>query len=253
MNMMSLNRWLLLLVIIAFSVLTLSKATHGATDRIQDEDAEITAALTEINDRFDNTDVQLIHWLDDLQKQLGQLKPIAFMAYPENKPSGKLPLLITLHGAGGKQMSLTKQLVRSSQVKGFALTELAGKNLILLEPNSADSWDPNSLDRMLDYVLDTYDEIDKSRIYVMGHSMGGAGTWNWIRQSADRFAAAASCGFSTATDKEGIEKLLSDMEDEQKLIFKDPVTKFCEIYTDISTFLLKIDFLSITCLARMIF
>ena len=29
---------------------------------------------------------------------------------------------------------------------------------------------------------------------VMGYSMGGKGTWAWINESADRFAAAAPCG-----------------------------------------------------------
>lgn len=104
-------------------------------------------------------------------------------------------------------MSLTRQLVRSSQVKGLALAERAAKDLILLEPNSADSWDPDALDRMLDYVLDTYQEIDRNRVYVVGHSMGGTGTWNWILQSADRFAAAAPCGFSSGTGTEGLDKL----------------------------------------------
>ena len=93
-------------------------------------------------------------------------------------------------------------------MKGLALAELAGKDLILLEPNSADSWDPNTLDKMLDYVLEAYREIDPSRVYVMGHSMGGMGTWNWIHQSRRRFAAAAPCGFSSGGNSEGVEKLV---------------------------------------------
>jgi predicted peptidase len=201
------TRWTTFIALFGFMLLSPGLSMHGATEDEGNSDVEVRAALKKINKEFKNTEVQLVHWPRDLQKQLGNLKRIAFMAYPESKPSGKLPLLITLHGGGGKQMSLTKQLVRSAQVKGLALAELAGKDLILLDPNSADSWDPNSLDRMLDFVLDTYDEVDKDRVYVMGHSMGGAGTWDWIRHSPDRFAAAAPCGFSTATDTEGIEKL----------------------------------------------
>jgi predicted peptidase len=85
---------------------------------------------------------------------------------------------------------------------------VAGKDLILLEPNSSDSWNPDTLDIMLDYVLATHKEIDQNRVYVVGHSMGGTGTWNWILKSADRFAAAAPCGFSTGANPEGIEKLV---------------------------------------------
>ena len=117
------------------------------------------------------------------------------MAYPVKRPEGKLPLLIALHGGGGRAMSVERQLARSAETKGLGLAELAERGLILLEPNSADIWDASSLDTMLDYVLENYIEIDKNRVYVMGHSMGGWGSWSWILESSDRFAAAAPCGF----------------------------------------------------------
>ena len=50
-------------------------------------------------------------------------------------------------------MILEQQLARSAEVKGLGLAEMAGKNLILLEPNTADNWDVDSLNTMLDYVL----------------------------------------------------------------------------------------------------
>jgi predicted esterase len=174
----------------------------------ENDDAGVEEALKAINDRFQNVEVQIVSWPEERRKDFGNLKRLAFMAYPENRPSGKMPLLISLHGAGGKEMSLHDQLVRSARVKGLALAELAGKDVILLEPNSADSWDPDTLDRMLDYVLGTYGEIDRSRVYVMGHSMGGTGTWNWILKSGERFAAAAPCGFSAGANPEGVEKLV---------------------------------------------
>ncbi|MCP4784677.1 MAG: prolyl oligopeptidase family serine peptidase [Fuerstiella sp.] len=156
--------------------------------------ADINKTLQEINNRFRHVDVELVEWPDELQKKLGKMKEIAFMAYPEKKPKGKLPLLISLHGGGGRNMSLPEQLARSADVKGLGLAELAEKDLILLEPNSSDIWDASSLDTMLDYVLESYEEIDENRIYVMGHSMGGYGTWAWINESADRFAAASPSG-----------------------------------------------------------
>ncbi len=158
-------------------------------------DTALNETLSEINDRFENTEVQLIEWPDKLQRKLGNLKEIAFVAYPAKKPKGKMPLLISLHGAGGKKLTVEQQLARSAEVKGLGLAELAGKDLIFLEPNSSDSWDAASLNSMLDHVLKTHDDIDENRIYVMGHSMGGWGTWAWINESPDRFAAAAPCGF----------------------------------------------------------
>jgi len=197
------------LTLFGFAMVAFARTSYAATPPEQHDAAAVNEALTEINDRFKNVDVQIITWPEELLKNLGNLKELAFMAIPERKTSGKLPLVIALHGGGGKTMNLAMQLSRSSQVKGLALAELAGKDLILLDPNSSDSWDPNTLDRMLDYVLDTYDEIDKNRVYVMGHSMGGRGTWDWILQSAHRFAAAAPCGFGAGTNPNGIEKLIN--------------------------------------------
>lgn len=163
---------------------------------VRGEDPEIETTLTEINERFQNMKVKLVEWPDNLQPQLGELKKTAFMACPAKRVDGKLPLLIALHGGGGKTSTVERQLARSATVKGLALAETAGKNLILLEPNSAGDFDPKTLNTMLDYILNTYPEIDEDRVYVMGHSMGGAGTWNWINASPERFAAAAPCGFS---------------------------------------------------------
>ena len=174
----------------------------------ENEDAGVAEALEEINDRFENVAVRAIEWPEATRTAFGSLKRVAFVASPVEQPSGKLPLLIALHGAGGKNMSLRDQLIRSARTKGLALAEKAGMDFILLEPNSSDSWDPDTLDRMLDYTLETYDYLDAERVYVMGHSMGGSGTWNWIRQSPGRFAAAAPCGFSSGASTDGIEALV---------------------------------------------
>ena len=47
----------------------------------------------------------------------GKLKRFAFKASPVKRPAGKLPLLIALHGGGGKTISLDRQLARSAEVK----------------------------------------------------------------------------------------------------------------------------------------
>jgi len=169
---------------------------------------EIYKTLQEINHRFEQVDVELVEWPDQLHQQLGEFKKVAFIAYPVNRPKGKLPLLIALHGAGGRNMSLQEQLARSAEVKGLALAELAGRDLVLLEPNSADIWDGGSLNTMLDFVLENDEGIDRDRIYVMGHSMGGWGTWSWINESSERFAAAAPCGFP-AGDTGDVERLVN--------------------------------------------
>lgn len=166
---------------------------YGDIDIIQIQaiDYESSNTLIEINNRFQFMQVHILKWPEDLQARLGDLKNHAYMAFPRNKPPRKLPLLIALHGGGGKGFNLEEMLLRSSNVKGLALAEMSKKDLILLEPTSYKQWDPNTLNVMLDYVLDTYKDIDKQKVYLVGHSMGGSGTWNWINRSPERFAAAS--------------------------------------------------------------
>ena len=87
---------------------------------------DIQKTLKGINAKFKNVNVSIINWPEDLQKKLGNLKTSAFVALPRKKSAGKIPLLITLHGGGGKKWSLEEQLFRSEKVKGFSLIEKAG-------------------------------------------------------------------------------------------------------------------------------
>ena len=185
----------LVVLILAFTML--SSFQSQSIDKI----------LQDINARFKNMEVSLINWPEDLQQNLGGLKKTAFLALPKNKSNKKLPLLITLHGAGGKTWSLEEQLERSSKVKGLWLAEKAGKEIMLVEPNTLENWDHKTLNIMLDYLLEQYPQIDSNRIYIMGHSMGGKGTWDWILHSPERFAAAVPCGFSGVSDADEVNKL----------------------------------------------
>ena len=174
-----------------------------------------------MNARFKNIELELLEWPGELHEKLGKMKKVAFVARPVEKIAGKLPLLISLHGGGQRwwDLSLQEQLAISApggpfekkrgfkKLRGYDLAELAGKGMILLEPNTAGLWDADSLDTMLDYVLENFPEIDKDRVYVMGYSMGGKGTWVWINESADRFAAAAPCGFTIGGSSGDVKKL----------------------------------------------
>ena len=184
----------------------------AAAQLTQAGDVKLTETLAGMNARFENVEVELLEWPGELHKKLGKMTKRALVTRPVKKVEGKLPLLINLHGGGPRwfNMSFQQQLVIAQEVgmkRGFDLAELAGKGLIVLDPNTAERWKADSLDTMLDYVLEAFPEIDEDRVYVMGYSAGGGATWRWINQSADRFAAAAPCGFSGGSEKDDVKKL----------------------------------------------
>ena len=184
----------------------------AAAQPTQPENAKRTETLAGMNARFKNVEVELLEWPGELHEKLGRMTKLALVTRPVEKNEGKLPLLINLHGGGQRwwNNSFQQQLEIAAQMgmkRGFDLAELAGKKLITLDPNTAERWNPDSLDTMLDYVLKTFPEIDGDRVYVMGYSAGGGAAWRWINQSPDRFAAAAPCGFTGGSAQDDAKKL----------------------------------------------
>ncbi len=108
----------------------------------------------------------------------------------------KFPLVIFLHGAGerGTDPSLLWK-------HGLLRNVLNGKKypFIIVAPQvpSTDKYWANyneSLNIFLDGIIEKYN-VDTSRIYLTGLSMGGTGTWHWLLANPERFAAAAPiCG-----------------------------------------------------------
>ena len=184
----------------------------AAAQAMQAKDAGLNETLAEMNARFKYVELELLEWPGELHAKLGKMTKLALVTRPMGKVEGKLPLLINLHGGGQRWFdnSFQRQLEIAAQMgmkRGFDLAELAGKGLMVLDPNTSERWSADSLDTMLDYVLETFPEVDRDRVYVMGYSAGGGATWRWINQSPDRFAAAAPCGFTGGSDKDDAKKL----------------------------------------------
>ena len=141
--------------------------------------------------------------------------------------SGKLPLVIYLHGSGGQGDDNLKQLGLGNVfgTRVWLLPENQKKfPCYVVVPQSNRGWaryDPAKLEKG-DYAmvpglgqgagraLQIVDElrkefaIDDRRIYVMGQSMGGGGTWNMITNRPNFFAAAVTCcGSITPEDGTG--------------------------------------------------
>jgi len=118
--------------------------------------------------------------------------------YEVQAKSGGAPLLLFLHGGRWKNTpaELAKTKARNLPCL-LETTEFAKKfPSIAVAPlcKSGSMWSPSQLMLLLDHIEENY-KIDKSRVYVMGHSMGGFGTWMCLNKSPERFAAAVPiCG-----------------------------------------------------------
>jgi predicted peptidase len=112
----------------------------------------------------------------------------------EQKPSW--PLMLYLHGGGerGKGPDAVKrtgppQMIEAGHPFPF----------IVVSPLCPKErwWEPLELTALLDDIVRQY-KVDQDRIYVMGHSMGGFGTWLLAAYTPNRFAAVVPiCGFGS--------------------------------------------------------
>ncbi|AUP78776.1 carboxylesterase family protein [Flavivirga eckloniae] len=126
-------------------------------------------------------------------------------------PSEKFPLIIGLHGfeyfARSKNDFLTGEA--SEQIGYYALGWIEEENqqqypaYVLAPhidtelfqsfngeyPSWTDSKSVDFIDKLLDYIITNNPNIDKNRVYLTGHSMGGAGTWYIGSELKDKIAA----------------------------------------------------------------
>jgi predicted peptidase len=134
---------------------------------------------------------------------------------PRVEPGRRYPLVLFLHGSSGSGTDNVKQLDRANWFGGlvWALPENQERHpCFVVAPQSNENWPAVRLiegqlpeilpgpgrDRLaIEIVERLADElpIDRTRIYVTGHSMGGAGTWHVLAQRPDLFAAGVPvCG-----------------------------------------------------------
>ena len=116
----------------------------------------------------------------------------------ESVEEGKrLPLLITLHGAGGTGVDIHR--VKRHPLGVMRMLERCGIESLVVCPQAAKSprkegarggWVPADLDCLLAHVLMTL-PVDPDRVYLTGTSMGGYGTYAWAAASPEHFAAIA--------------------------------------------------------------
>lgn len=134
---------------------------------------------------------------------------------PESE-TGKFPLVIFLHGSGERGDDNQKQLLHGGQMflnpsnrdkyPAYVLfpqcpedafwAYSSRQNIRFDDMNGEDTMPPvfKAVKEMIDTYL-TYPEIDRSRVYIIGLSMGGMGTYDMVARYPEIFAAAIPiCG-----------------------------------------------------------
>lgn len=131
-----------------------------------------------------------------------------WLSAPEKDPAGAdmKPLIVFLHGASLSGSNLNRVLrygTLDAIKRGLRL------DAYVVAPQSpGKGWQPRKVMNVVDYVLDHYADVDTTRIYVVGMSMGGYGTLDVANAYPERVAAAlAFCGGSTAKEFSGLSEV----------------------------------------------
>ncbi len=162
-------------------------------------DAQVTAE----KDSEDWVDLYEPHADSEMPYRL--MKPLGFDS------SKRYPVIVSLHGGGGRGTDNRKQLRNWNK-------PLAEKQVrsdypsYVLAPQSARLWDGAQLKKIKE-IIATLPSIDMDRIYMLGHSMGGHGTLILIQIDPGYFAAAApSAGTGLPTTEDFIDaSLITDV------------------------------------------
>lgn len=111
------------------------------------------------------------------------MKPLGFDA------KKSYPVILSLHGAGGKGTNNKKQLKDWNR----HLADVKRRKdfpCYVVAPQAPGLWNAEHL-KKIQSLIRTLPSVDMDRIYCLGHSMGGHGTYIFIQLDPNYFAAAA--------------------------------------------------------------
>lgn len=111
----------------------------------------------------------------------------------EADPAKKWPLIIFLHGAGERGNDL-EMLKKHGPPKLIAAGQKFPAVIASLQCEPKHIWNPHGVKAVTDHLIQT-EQIDTSRVYLIGLSMGGFGTWETAMEYPDTYAAISPiCG-----------------------------------------------------------
>lgn len=124
---------------------------------------------------------------------------------PDSVGSARKPIVVFLHGASLCGNNLNKVL-RYGTVD--AIKRGLKLDAYVIAPQTQGAWNPQRVMNVVDYVIDHNLDVDTSRIYVVGMSLGGYGSIDVSNAFPDRIAAALSfCGGGSAKDYTGLSQM----------------------------------------------
>lgn len=183
---------------------TLYRARNMAQTEVMDFDAELTratnllAVLQEGKDPLDHVrgDIRLAY----RSTFDGKLVPYRLYIPTSYDRSKKHPMIMTLHGAGGDENNFLDRYQglwpKLAEERGYIVVSANGRG-----PTSGytkESGGEQDVMNVIGLVQKKYN-IDPSRIYLAGHSMGASGTWRLGFQYRETFAALAPIAGSRMT------------------------------------------------------
>lgn len=122
-----------------------------------------------------------------------------------DQPNEKFPVVIYLHGAklcGRGLRPFHKYLTLDAIAKGRNI-----ETMVIAPQNPGGGWKPERLNNVLEWVVKNYN-VDTTRIYVVGMSLGGYGAMDFVGTYPHKIAAAmALCGGCTLKDVQGLGEL----------------------------------------------
>jgi predicted esterase len=144
-----------------------------------------------------------------------------FISQVNKKAGVRSPLIVLLHGGGAHKLPTKKHL--SNRVAVLVSQYKHPFNVLVpiykSSPSVRNGWNPDDLTRLLKYVVKAYD-IDPDKVFLTGHSMGGAGTFMWANSYPDLFAGIAP------TSAGGAESPNSDLPVKAENLTKLPIWAF---------------------------
>ena len=116
-----------------------------------------------------------------------------------------LPLVIFLHGAslcGNNLQRVRRYGVLDAIDRGKIIP-----TLVIAPQNPGGAWSPQKINDLLEWTKANY-MVDTTRVYVLGMSLGGYGTMDFVAVYPEKVAAAmALCGGCSRNDISGIGKV----------------------------------------------